>query len=441
MPTKINALEASEEYAKKLYSIFDTFHENLVTTRNFVGTFGSICIDKIAEYQPNAELQKELSDYLASYIKEKVQGDYTISEEELKADVTRTFNTLLKKYNLTLKEFDKKTKEKIANGTKLGIELNTLSDKLSFYRKSQKQIYKNALENMITYFKEFLSSVLKEHFLKNISSLNSKTIKFELVNNASSIEDIKEMFVLNELEELFHKNISEIFIFIEKELKIELPFLRKHKTTILELFYRRNICVHNNCKINKTYLESSRNPYKLKLGIEIQNTEDYLYNASSMLLLFGAEFVTNIINKVKFKKDNYDEEVNGMSKIAFECYLKREDWDFSQEFYEILSENKHLTSLSRDVYKLNIMLCKKNTKQISIEQIKKKKMESKREFVQLGVLALCEEYDSLSEMLIKNYGTEDGIDIDALKTWPIFKKFRKTHFFTPTVEALNKKTI
>ena len=439
MSEEVDIKTINEEFAKKLYLLFDIFHENLVTTRNFACTFGNICINKISEYQPNAELQKELTNYLRTYIKEKIQNDDGISDEEMKIEITNTFELLLKKHKLTLKEFDKKTKEKIANGTKLGIELNTLSDKLSFYRNSQKQIYKNALENLVVYFKDFLSSALKVFYLKNISALNSKTIKFELINNAASIDEAKEIFVRSEIEELFHKSISDIFSIIYKELKIKLPFLDKHKKEVLELFYRRNICVHNKCIVNKTYLELSGNPYNLKEGMEIQNSEDYLYNASSLLLLLGAEFVTIIVNKNKFTKKDYDEEINKMSAIAFEHYLKREDWDFAQEFYEILSENTHLSTLSKDLYRLNILLCKKKTNQITLANIKRQKWESTREFLQLGILALLEDYNSLSNLLIKNCDNDEGVDVEALNTWPIFKDYRQTNLFSSTVKSINQK--
>lgn len=422
----------NKKYTEKMFQLFDELHDNLVTVRNFVGCFSRICIDKIAEYKPDYSFQTEFT----SYLSECLINEEKLTEEEIKEKVQKKLEELLSKYGITLKTFNQKSKEQITNGTKLGVELNSLEDKIDFYSRSQNHIFMNALENMITFFKDFLSSILYSYYLRYPESLNSKSIKFEIVSSSSSIDDLKEVFVQNEVEELFHKSIDEIFKTLINVTNIDLPFFDKFRKTILEFFYRRNIWVHNKGLVNRTYILLSGNPYHFEINNVAQISEEYLYDVASNLLLLGAEIVTNIISKTKFPPGTYDEEINSMSVIAFECYLEKEDWDFSQKFYEILINNFHLSDLSHDLYKLNIMLCKKKTNQTTVSKIKKEKWDSKSTFLQIGFRALTEEYELLSNLLVNQKVDENFINVEHLKTWPIFIDFRKDPLFETTVETM-----
>ena len=420
--------------AKKYYNLFQELHDELATTRNFVGCFSKICVDKITEYEPNVKFKKELNSFLADYFEEHSFDE--IQKAETKSVFDEKINELLEKYNVTLTKLNEKTKEQIANGTKIGIKLHSLEEKINFYFKSQNQILVNALQNMTTSFEDFLAGIFTEHYIEHCSALNGKQIKFEFINLASSLDEAKSAFVHEEVEELLHKGVKDLLETLFKTLKIDSPFFNKHKKNMLELFYRRNIFVHNKGVVNKTYLSLSGNPYSFHDGDTALINVDYLYNAAALLLLTGADIITSIISKLKFPNNEFEEEENKVSIIAFEHYLMNEDWSFAEDFYEILLRNNHLSETSQDVYKLNILLCKKKLGKANKSFIKKEKWDAKRAFLRIGYKALVEEYDDLSKLIINNYGSEDGVDKNSLETWPIFIDYRQTEQYAKTIEVV-----
>ena len=418
-------MKQNQTFVKKLYESFQVLHENLAMSRNFVGCFSKICIDKMAEYKPNIDFEKEMKEYLIVVAKE----GYPYDEEDFKEKLNNKFHELLKKHNITFAEYSKKIEEQISIGSKLGVVIKSLEDKVTFYAKSYKQIFSNSLDNMVMMFEEFLANVFKHYYEKYPSILNSRTIKFEHISSATSIEGVKNIFILNEIEELMHKSIKEIFELLMKTMSIDLPFFNSHKDKILEIFYRRNIFIHNRGAVNKTYISLSSNPYSFKNGEEALITEDYLYDSASLLLLSGVEIITSIISKIKLNKgEEYSEEENQISFIAFENYLCKEDWQFALEFYNILVTNSQLSEKARLLYDINIMLCKKYLGSITIDEIKKH-ISSDDTYLKIGYDALIEEFDELSILLIQYYKDVGGLTHKELETWPIFIEYRKTELY------------
>lgn len=431
-----------KEYIEKFYKCFNDLFNDLSLTRNFVCSFGKICVDKITEYKPKVTFHEEFSKYLYDKTRDffkKPQSER--NRDELQKEVNGELNKLLRKHNITLSEFNEKVKEEIASDTKLAIKLNTLQEKMDFYLKALQQIYLNSLENTICSFENFVANVFIVFYSKNSSALNNKSIKFEYINDSSSLEEARNIFIKNEVEELMRKSIKDIFTNISQELNIKLDYYKKHSLQILEAFYRRNIFVHNNGVVNKTYITLSKNPYGLSEGDLAQITEDYIYSITTYLLLLAVEMVTSLTNKSHFTEESFDEENNKMSTIAFVNYLQKEDWVFAKEFYEILNSNKYLSDVSQDAYNLNIMLCDKKMGNLTLEEIKKQKWSSKKDFLLSGYYGLSEEYEKLSKLLIKNCDDDEfGIGIDEINTWPIFIDFRLSEYYKATIEKIEHKT-
>ncbi len=424
------------QFAKNLYSSFQSLHENLARTRNLVGCFYKICVDKIAEFEPNVKFQNEFANYLSNNI-ELVREAQT-NQETTKILKVR-FIEMAKKYGISIRTLNKNAHEEIANGTKLGIKLVSIEDKLQFYIDAQNQLLVNALQDMTTIFEDFLADVFKHFYSEYKGCLKNKQIDYECLLISSSLEELEHRFIEKLVEDIFRKSIKEIFQCLSKEIHIDSDYLKTHEDEMLELFYRRNIHVHNKGIVNRTYIELSGNPFKFKEGdIAIVN-EDYLYNAASLFLLAGADIITTIISKIKVDDENaFNEEENEIANIAFEHYLKTEDWSFSKEFYSILLKNTHLSDTEIGCYQLNTMLCDKKLGKLTLKDIKKQRWDGKRKLLQTGYYALIEDYSTLSNLLIECFGTSEQVSLNALETWPIFKEYRETDKYQETHEKIKE---
>ena len=408
-------------YLENLNSAFDEIHDNLTTIRNYIGCFYKLCVDKIAEYEPNKHFEDELVDYIKKLFDDAIKEGNKVDKDTL----NRCVEDMMKKYGINPDEYLAKQSEQIANGTKLGVELGGIQEKLDFYIKAQKMLLVNGLENMITSFEDFLANIFSCHYRQYDSILDNKTITFKEIRDTTCFEDIKTSIVKNEVENLLHKSVDELFKIICKEIGLKLNYFSKNKVKFLEIFYRRNIFIHNKGIVNETYISNSKNPYKLEKGKYAGIGVDYLYDAVSMLLLVSAEIVTEIISKLKIEQGTYKERESVISSIAFHNYLCREDWEFALNFYDILSENNHLSATSVDMYKLNMMLCKKKLGQLKTQTIKKEKWDNKTPFLKSGYYALTEEYDKMESIIFKYRNDDDNkIEPDSLKTWPIFIDYR-----------------
>ncbi len=410
------------KYLDNLNNIFNEIHENLTTIRNYIACFYKICVDKITEYEPNKKFEEDAFNSIRDLFDKAIKDELEISQQMIIAKM----DELVEKHHIDIKDFRAKQAEQIANGTKLGIELDGIAEKFDFYVKSQKLLLVNGLENMVTSFEDFLSNIFVCHYDQYDGMLDGKTITLKEIKSLSSVEDIKKAVISNEVERLLHQSIEQLFDDImKKSFKLNLNYFNHNKTLFLEIFYRRNIFIHNKGIVNGTYINNSKNPYNLELDKYAAIDVEYLYNAASMFLLVAAEIVTEIVSRLKIDPGEYKEENSMIEKIAFHNYLCREDWNFAQEFYEILSMNKHLTALSLDMYRLNIMLCKKKKGELSVEEIKKEKWDNKMPILKIGYYALIEEYGEMETTIIQYKSDEDNaVGTNDLRKWPIFTDYR-----------------
>lgn len=188
--------------------------------------------------------------------------------------------------------------------------------------------FPNMISNMIlvsmtSYFEQYLNSCLSIFLLNNNNTLRkkSKTITFEEIISQGEYHKLIDYMIKKEMNDLFRQNIDDIYKDLKDDLHILLdgiqgmkfPSSKKSETELLksqpdddddeeievswedlrEIFYRRNIIVHNDGKIDKDYIK------KVQKGNENDYviTDDHYIKKSILVFMKYGEFIHQEIIK------------------------------------------------------------------------------------------------------------------------------------------------
>ena len=415
-----------EYNSESIMEAFLDFNNKLIITRNFVASTYEECLENITKLSPNKEIEDEINKKISEFIKNKL--DSISSFEEFNEYIDKIITESCEKRGIDHTKFATQLAKKFAENCKLALNFNMANygDFINFYTTSQSIVLKNGLENIIIYFIEFLSQCFKLFFASHPGSMKNFQFAYSDISSCLSLDEIKNNLSSLITEQIMHKSKEEIFKEFFKHHSIESQYYEKHKAEILEIFYRRNIFVHNNGVVNKNYLGCSGNIFGFKEGQDAPIDIEYLYNSCSYLLLLSADIVTSIVSRLEKHNKKFDEKANKLSGIAFNCYLCQKDWKFAREFYSILITSKLISDDMRDMYQLNIWLCDKFSGKFKPSKKLISEWTKKRAFTCIGFSALIEDYDTMEKLIIENkYSPNDAIEIDSICTWPIFIEYRE----------------
>ena len=150
-----------------------------------------------------------------------------------------------------------------------------LSEKLNIQINHKPVTIKNYILKMglITYFSLF-EAFNKDYFqelynnMPHLMKSKKNTLNAEDLLEFKTMEDLHKHLALKEVEKFGYLNIDEIADLLDKKFKIDLRKDLKCWLVLRESYYRRNIIVHTDGKVSKTYLEKCPSD-NLKLGQEL----------------------------------------------------------------------------------------------------------------------------------------------------------------------------
>ena len=186
-----------------------------------------------------------------------------------------------------------------AKGEKVGEALGFMVDFHNLTVKAPEFIKEMSIVYLVTRFEDFLTTVLKSYFLNKPKTLKSKkqTTNAEIFS-CKNLDELTKKIVDKELMDVFYGSIDEI----NNYLKIKFRFhLGTHKEwrEFREVFYRRNIIIHNDGFSNDEYNGKTGHRGIEKLKVD----NDYL--AKSFEVFF---FYTKLVAK-KFYDKKLDKKV------------------------------------------------------------------------------------------------------------------------------------
>ena len=396
-------------------------------------------IDKIQNLQEYYERQlKSICDHLdeetekykygvllEKYLFSKISNlDMELSEQELKEinkiidgyEVEKRSDGIVVRYKL--KELDESYKKYELNPQKAVTEYIKLSEQPSILSES-------TLMMLLVCYEEAIAGIFKYILMKYPDAyLKEKSITYsELISLNTELKEVKRNFIEKEVEEFMRMPISDWYNVFEQKHKAEFIFENGEFERFKEIYYRRNLVVHNKGKVNNSYIKSVDKSVSelVEKGEVLKVDREYMSRAFELtqLILYGTFWGLRKLSKDK------DELENRMFEKAFK-HMENAEWSISEYVYKLMMDEKEQNDADKFCNKVNYWISVKN--QGRIEEIKgdvdRCDVSAMCGQFKAAKYALLDEYDKVSGILEKIIGTE--IPSCYIEQWPLFIQYRES---------------
>lgn len=270
-------------------------------------------------------------------------------------------------------------------------------------------------ENAIAGIFRFLIEKYPEAYLQDKSITYSK-----LFSIAPDIAYIKEHFVNKEVETIMRASLDDWYKLFRDKHNVNFSFLGKAFEGFREIYYRRNLIVHNNGQVNEIYL-SKIQTNDSQNGMPLITDIGYVKRTftTTLMILYGTFWaLIKVINK-----DN-----KAILEFMFQkgcSYMMTEWWSLSKFIFSLLKDIDS-PKLIKMYARFNYWISIKNSE--GIEKIKKEIIkfdvsDMKNEFL-VAKFALLDDFKKVSEILNKIIGVE--MPVQNILEWPLFIQYRKS---------------
>lgn len=228
----------------------------------------------------------------------KVYMEKTIGLQKTRITLLKMMSVVLKGMNShdrSVKLFERmqkispETKEMLENIDKRRRELKQISDD---YENNEHTILEMFFIADVNTYLVFIQDLMIEVFCRRPQLLGDKEIKlYEIIKKndlGSIVKETAELVVA----QVMYQDFKQLCKFINKSLKIN---VYKDDSELNKIYLRiqiRNLLVHNNGVINKTFILKTKS--NLKMGQKIKMSEEYL-NKTNNLLVENVDFISEQI--------------------------------------------------------------------------------------------------------------------------------------------------
>lgn len=298
-------------------------------------------------------------------------------------------------------------------------------------RQYENILLSSTLSNVIIIFERHLANIYKHLIIFNHKRyFENKTIAIANIFD-KSLNDIIVDCVKNEIESNMFDSIKTLNMICQKE-KIDINRYVNIQNEFEEIYFRRNLFIHNDGVINNIYLSNIKDAYKINIkeGDKLETKDDYLQHSINALY----RIVCTLFYEVQNKLNDTDEKwISGVANIGFELLQKR-NYEVAEHIYLILSSNQKLLFKEKAMYKINYINA---LKQQNKEQDVKKELESldvsiaTQSFI-IAKLCLEDKNEDVYNLLGKTY--PDSFEAAHIRDWPLFINFRETPYYKKFVK-------
>lgn len=271
-------------------------------------------------------------------------------------------------------------------------------------------------ENIISELYKQLLVTFPEAYLKEKSITYS-----DLISMNSNIDEIKRVFIDAEIDEFMRRPLKEWYGTFSQKHKLQFN-LGKEFEQFKEIYYRRNIVVHNQGKANNSYIEGVSDKYKCNLGTKLSPTKEYIQESLDCTRII---IVETFLGMTKLADDKED-IINHLFDIAFE-YMQKNKWQVSKYIFNALNNAKGQSDAQIWCNTVNYFVSCKNLD--GLESIRKdvENMDISLMKPRLAIAkpALLDNFDDVSSYLESMI--ENDFSINEIKTWPLLIQYRESN--------------
>lgn len=295
---------------------------------------------------------------------------------------------------------------------------------------SEKILSSSVLSSAVVIFETFLTEVYRALVYKNpLRYLGGNTIEVaKLFDN--EIKDIIDDFVNREVEDKMYDSIATLELISKKE-DISFDKYRKCFDSFKEVYYRRNVYIHNDGNANNKYLCGV--PKNIINGVKDGDSlicdEPYIHNMFDVI----SKIIVSIYLEIIKKHEENEEAISNLGNYAFD-FLFGENYTVAEHIYYELSNLKSLDFRDRLIYRIDyIIAAKQQGKNGLVEQeLSALDVSAATEDFKIAKLCLEEHFEDVYRKLSETYPT--SYEAEHIRDWPIFLEFRKTDFYSAFVK-------
>lgn len=298
--------------------------------------------------------------------------------------------------------------------------------------------------SLFSQYDTFLANLLKSIFSTKPEILNSsdKTLTYSKIKMFNNLSQVKDYILDNEVDSLLReKNYTEIMEYIESRLGIDI--INKIKDTwinFIEMYARRNICVHNDGIVNEQYLSTCKYwnyllEKDLKKGDQLVIEPDYFLRSYDTLYEIII-VLSQIVWRKQIPKEVHLAE-HHLESIIFDL-LKERKYPIVINIILFCLKNFDFTSeVSRLSFIINLSLAYKlkKDKKRAEELLDEVDWSAKSDLFILSAAIVKEDEVKFREYMLK-IGKGGDIKKEFYRTWPLFTTIEKKDVFDSTFKKI-----
>ena len=283
----------------------------------------------------------------------------------------------------------------------------------------------SVLSNSITIFENYLSGLYRFVIMSNPKKyFGGRSIEFaDLISDGlqKTITSITE----KEIEDKIYDSLATIDLIAKKE---KLP-IEKYKSWMMEfkeIYFRRNIYIHNNGEANEKYLNNVDEIYRKNtyMGEQLICDELYINRLFDVVSIIIISLYFEVINTLSNNKSAF----SWLGNQAFEL-LCNENYQVSGHIYSLLSKTESLNFHDKLTYRINYINSEKQLghKETVVKELLGLDVSATTVDFKIAKLCLEDKNDMVYKLLKETYPS--SYDAEEIREWPIFIGFRETDFY------------
>jgi len=297
---------------------------------------------------------------------------------------------------------------------------------------------RSVLVNIACTWETVVSNLIREYYTRYPTSLPSeRTLTLADIRSCASIEDAERRVLQTEIDHFLYDPFDKRMMYLRDKLHLDLSPIKQYYDELKEILLRRNVVVHNNGIVNRTYLDSvvslgMTDPPEE--GTPLPVPKEYLSKAIDTVFVAGV-----VLMQLCWAKWHRTETDEAAMMLVLHTYkaLKDERFSLVESLGRFASEYCSFSDGMKKTLTINHAISLR-------EQGKKDEMEGLLRSVdwsaaskkfQVALDVLYERYDQLEKSLSAAVETRE-ISLRDIEEWPLFTSFRSTAKYTQIVGPL-----
>lgn len=288
----------------------------------------------------------------------------------------------------------------------------------------------NTLMMLITRFEEFIGQLL--HYLfKSFPEkyIYNQKLSLSEIGNLTH-DELIDLVIQRQVEQKMWDDYKS-WIKTFEEHKFDFSKCREEWEEFNEMYYRRNIIVHNSGRVNAIYLKSVPGS-KSSVGDFLHATPGYLKKAfRTVRIIIYCIMIEAARLLTEEQRDDY---YTSISHTVF-VFLEMGDYGICEKVYPQIASKKEADFELKTICRINKWIALKESGRFdnARHEIESFDVSALREKYKCAKMILLDRYEEAIGLLNKLF--PDEFSPNHLETWPLFKSFRKTDEYKRFREA------